>query len=261
MGVLPNKAKRAVREGGAAIGTMISACRNPSVAYMVAAAGFQWVVLDTEHGAFSTETASDFCMAARAAGVTPVIRVPGTNRVGLYQALDGGAQGLLIPEVETREQVETIIHATKYAPAGLRGMNLRQVHMEFRKSKAPETMAALNEETMVIIQIESGHAVENIDALLSVPGVDGAFVGPNDLSQTLGVPGDVKHPLVQEHVHRVIEACKRHGVAPGLHVYDVESACYWLEQGVRYMLYCNDVSFIVDTGAKAMGEINGFLKR
>ncbi len=261
MPVLPNSTKRTLKAGGAAIGTMITFTRSPAIARMAATAGFQWVVMDTEHGAFSTETQTDFCLVARGAGITPVIRVPGTLPTQLALPLDFGAQGLMIPDIEDRAEVEHIVRETKYAPQGMRGLQARNAHTDFARGRPDETLPAVNEETLILIQIESGRAVECIDELVSVPGIDAAFVGPNDLSQSLGVPGQVNHPLVKEAIHKVIAACQRHGVAPGLHCYDVENACYWLGEGIRLMLYCNDVSFFVDTGAKAMSELNAFLKR
>jgi 4-hydroxy-2-oxoheptanedioate aldolase len=254
-----NRVKRVLRDGGVAIGTMVSHVRTPSIAVMLQAAGFDYFFLDSEHGAFHLETIQDICLVAREAGIVPILRVPGLDDAHLFRPLDAGVMGLLCPHVETGEQARHIVRATKYYPLGERGMSLRNVHTSFLRGKGDEVTRRLNEETLIAVQVETAKGVENIDAIVAVQGVDAIYVGPNDLSQTVGVPGQIHHPEVTKRIDRVIEACNRAGVAPGLHTYDVESAQAWLKKGIRLLGYSGDASFIVDTGAKAVADLHTFL--
>ena len=254
-----NRVKRALRAGGVAIGTMVSHVRTPSIAVMLKAAGFDYFFLDSEHGAFHLETIQDICLVAREAGIVPILRVPGLDDAYLFRPLDAGVMGLLCPHVETADQAHHIVRATKYYPLGERGMSLRNVHTSFMRGKGDEVTRRLNEETLIAVQVETAKGVDNIDAIVAVEGVDAVYVGPNDLSQTVGVPGQIHHPEVTVRIERVIEACNRAGVAPGLHTYDVESAQAWLAKGIRFLGYSGDSSFIVDTGAKVVGDLRTFL--
>ncbi len=254
-----NRVKRALRGGGVAIGTMVSHVRTPSIAVMLKAAGFDYFFLDSEHGAFNLETVQDICLVAREAGIVPILRVPGLEEPYLFRPLDAGVMGLLCPHVETGDQAHHIVRATKYYPLGERGMSLRNVHTSFTRGKGEEVTRRLNEETLIAVQVETAKGVDNIDAIVAVEGVDAVYVGPNDLSQTVGVPGQIHHPEVTVRIERVIEACNRAGVAPGLHTYDVESAQAWLKKGIRFLGYAGDSSFIVDTGAKVVADLRTFL--
>ncbi len=254
-----NRVKRILRDGGVAIGTMVSHVRTPSIAVMLKAAGFDYFFLDSEHGAFDLETIQDICLVAREAGIVPILRVPGTENDHLFRPLDVGVMGLLCPHVDSGEQARAIIRSAKYYPLGERGMSLRNVHTGFRGGKGDEVTRRLNEETFIAAQVETAKAVENIEAIVAVEGIDAVYVGPNDLSQTVGVPGQIHHPEVTARIDRVIAACRRAGVAPGLHTYDLESAQGWLKKGIRLLGYSGDAAFIVDTGARIVTSLRGFL--
>lgn len=257
--ILENRVKRVLREGGVAIGTMITQFRSPAVAIMLKAAGFDYFFIDMEHGSLSVETMADLCVAARGAGIATIVRVPILEAQALGTPLDLGASGVLCPQTETRADAELIVRCTKYHPLGERGMSLGNVHVGFERGKPEEVVRRLNEETLIVVQIETAKGVDNIDEILRVPGIDAAFVGPNDLSQTLGVPGQIHHPEVAKRIERLIEACQKAGVAPGLHTYDVDSAKAWLKKGIRLLGYSGDVAFIVG-GGKVTSELREFLQ-
>ncbi|MFQ5881036.1 MAG: HpcH/HpaI aldolase/citrate lyase family protein [Candidatus Methylomirabilales bacterium] len=259
--IMENRLKRLLRNGEVAIGTMVVHLRTPTIAQMLKTAGFDFIFIDCEHGGFGVEAMADLIQAARGVGFPPIVRVPRLEPQTLAHPLDLGAAGLLCPGTETRQDAELIIRSTKYHPRGERGMSLRNVHTAFAKGKGEEITRRLNEETLIILQVETARGVDNLEGLVTVEGVDAVFVGPNDLSQTLGVPGEIHHPEVTKRIERVIEACHQAGLAPGLHTYDVESAKRWLEKGIRLLGYASDVAFIVDTGTAATTELRGFLQR
>ncbi len=254
-----NRVKKALRSGGVVLGTMVSHVRTPSIAVMLKAAGFDFLFIDSEHGAFNMETIQDIALVAREADIVPILRVPGLHDDHLFRPLDAGVMGLLCPHVETGDQARHIVRATKYSPLGERGMSLRNVHAGFLRGKGDEITRRLNEETLLAVQVETAKGVEHIDDIVAVEGIDAVYVGPNDLSQTVGVPGQIHHPEVTSRIERVIAACNRAGVAPGLHTYDVESAQGWITKGVRFLGYSGDANLLVDAAAKAVTDLRAFL--
>ncbi len=197
--MIENKLKRLLQSGGTAIGTMICDTRTPAIARALAVAGFDYFILDTEHGSYSLETVSDMMQMARLEGITPIVRVPDFSYPFIARTLDAGALGVMVPRVKTRAQVEQIVAAAKYPPMGERGMMNARTNTDYRGMTIGEYGARANAETMVIVQVETREAVEDIDALLAVPGVDAALMGPADLSVALGTM-DVVHPTVTEYI-------------------------------------------------------------
>ena len=138
---------------------------------------------------------------------------------------------------------------------GQRGMSTRNVHTSWGRYKGAELTAKLNQETMIVLQIESAQAVENLEQLISVPGVDAVFIGPNDLSQTLGLPGDPNAPEVVKYVERTLEICRRVNMPCGVHSFDVTGCKSWLQKGMRFMACGNEVTWLVDSAQKAVADI------
>jgi 2-keto-3-deoxy-L-rhamnonate aldolase RhmA len=256
----PNKVKRALMKGEVQIGTWINVLRSPQIAQMVATAGFDFMYIDMEHSALSIETVGDLCYAALAAGLVPIVRPSGKDHYLLSRPLDNGAMGLLVPHVDTRAEAEAVIKAVRYPPLGERGMSLTGVHTGFGKIDGDEAVKSTHAETLILAQIESDRGVGNLDEILSVDGFDGAVIGRADLSTDLGLPGQTNHPEVVRRVEMLIAACKRKGKIPGLLVQDVASAKEWIAKGIRLVPYANEVSLLVNAGAKAVGEIRAFAK-
>lgn len=255
-----NQVKRALKNGEVVIGTMVSEVRGPGVMTMLATAGFDFVFIDMEHSTYNMETVGDMITAAKGTRLHTLIRTPGLSRLALQHPLDAGADGLLVPQVEGVDEVKQIVAWMKYFPEGERGMALRRGHSDFAKHPAAEYMKHANAETLVVIQIESVAAIEDIDNMVAVPGVDAAFIGPADLSQSYGIPGKNDDPRIIDGLMKFIDACNRHGVAPGIHLYDMESAKRWIDKGMRLIAYGNDISMIVDTGTKNTTELKGYVK-
>lgn len=256
-----NTVKKALKNGQVVIGTMVSECRGSGVMTMLASAGFDYVIIDMEHGTFNLETVEDMIAASKATNTISIVRTRGFDRLAVQGPLDGGADGLLVPQMEGVENVQQLISWMKYFPEGDRGMALRRAHSNFAKVNTGEYIKHANEQSMVVIQIETVKAIEEIEAMVSVPGVDAAFIGPNDLSQSYGVPGSSDDPRILEGLHKFIAACKKHGVAPGYHAMDIAKAKYWIDQGMQMIGISNDINMVVDTGAKLSGELRDYLKK
>ncbi|MBI2915177.1 MAG: aldolase [Firmicutes bacterium] len=256
----PNPVKEALKLGQAVFGTMISELRSPQIAQMMVVAGFEYIIVDMEHSNMNNETVADMILGARAAGIVSIVRVPSSQDHLLSRPLDAGAQGLLVPRLETRDQVEAVVRFSRYHPIGSRGAALARAHSGFVKVDAGEYMRLANERVLVAIQVETGRAVANVDEMPSVPGIDVAFIGPMDLSQSLGVPGEFDHPLMVDAIRKVIASSKRHGLAVGIHVARMDLLRKWYHEGMRMLTFSDEIKMIVETGSRFVDEIQGFVE-
>jgi len=252
--MIENKLKRRLQTGGTAVGTMVCDTRSPAIAQALAVAGFDYFILDTEHGSYSLETIADMMVVARLAGITPIVRVPDFSYPFIARTMDAGALGVMVPRIKTRTQVEQVVRSVKYPPVGERGMNNARTNTDYRAMGMAEYVAWANEETMVIVQVETREAVEDIDAILAIPGVDAALMGPADLSASLGVM-DPGHPRVTEYIQRVVDAAKRRGLPSGTHVLDLQTLKGWRDRGMRLLLYHYDFGLIMSGAAAAIQEL------
>ncbi len=245
--IYKNKMKQVLKAGGIVFGPMISEIRSSGLAILFAKAGFDFFFLDMEHSCFTMETMSDMILAARAADI-PVIVRPSSRQSEdhLSRPLDAGATGLLVPQIQNADDVRKVVKWCRYAPEGERGMALARQQTFFEAGNTVETMARLNEEVLVAIQIEDRRAVDNLPEILSVPGIDVAYVGPSDLSASYGKPGQSGAPEVEAAVLRVIEVCNETGVIPGIHTGSVDMARRWIEKGMKMVGYNTDIKLILE---------------
>jgi 2-keto-3-deoxy-L-rhamnonate aldolase RhmA len=221
-GMTTNGAKARLREGGTVVGTMVSEMLTEEVAYILAAAGFDFFVVDTEHGSANTESLQRISRGARSAGIVPLVRVTEITYALIARTLDTGALGLMVPHVETADDARQIVRCAKYPPVGERGFGLRAAVTDYSGASVPDAIAWSNAETMIMAQVESRRTLDQLDEIAAVPGIDVLLIGPTDLSISLGVPGQMLHPTMQEAYRHVVEVAKRRGVAAGIHPSDVK---------------------------------------
>lgn len=250
-----NRVKRALQAGQVQIGTWIHNFGVPNVPRVLATAGFDYVTIDMEHSAFSIETVGNLAVAARDAGLMPMVRPAGKDQHLISRPVDNGAMGVLIPHVDTREQAEAAVRAVKFPPRGIRGSQPPNPQSDFAAVKPSDYMAKSNEETMVLVQIESEESLANIDAILSVPDVDGATIGRGDLSAELGITAGRDHPTLIQAVNKVLDACKRNGKIPGLLVQDPKEAKEWIAKGIRLVTYSGESTILRNAAIAALREI------
>ena len=254
--IFENRMKKALKAGQAVFGPMVSEIRSPGLAILFAQAGFDFFFIDMEHSCFSIETVSNMLLAARAADIPVIVRPPTRESAEyLSRPLDTGASGLLIPQVKTRQDVENVVKWCRYQPVGERGMALSRQHTFFQGGNALETMRRLNEEILIAIQIEHRDAIENISELLSVPGIDVAFVGPSDLAASLGKPGQTDDPAVEDAIRKVIEFAGEKNIIPGIYTGSVEKAKFWIDQGMRMIGFCTDIKLILQVCKNAVKDL------
>jgi 2-keto-3-deoxy-L-rhamnonate aldolase RhmA len=239
--VRANRVKRALRSGGLAFGTCLFEFATPGIARILAAAGAEFAFYDMEHNGLSLETIRDLMATARCTEIVPLVRVPATEYHFIARVLDVGAMGVVVPMVETREQAELVVQCAKYAPMGRRGCAFGVAHDDYAGGDLVEKMRSANEEILVAALIESERGVQNVDQILAVPGVDVAWVGHFDLSQSMGIPGQFDHPRFVEAIERVVESSRRHEAAPAIMVDGVETGRAYLRRGFRCIAYSGDV--------------------
>ena len=256
-----NRLKKVLREGKSAIGTMIVEIRQPSVMQMVANAGLDFVIIDNEHGAFNIETLGDLSRAARQLGVTPIVRVPEWSYAHIVQPLDAGAQAIMAPRVTDPQQVKEILQMMKYPPFGRRGSVVARGHTDLKSGSIVDTMKDANEESMLLVQIETKQALERVDEILSIEGVDVALVGPTDLSVALGIAGKMTDPLLVSSISSVLEACKRHNVYPAIHMNDLTLASHWATKGMRLVSFNSEVGMLTNAATGAVASIGSAMGR
>jgi 4-hydroxy-2-oxoheptanedioate aldolase len=208
---------------------------SPQIVEMIAAAGFDWVLLDCEHGTLTLESVELMAMAAEASGITAIARPMTKSAEHILQVLDRGVMGVQVPHVNTAEEARAVIAAVKYHPAGRRGLaaGTRAANYDAHGTLADYVQAA-NEATLIAIQLEDRPAIDNIDALLAVDGIDVFFIGPSDLSQSMGHPGNPKAPAVAQAIETSLRKMVAAGRTPGMPA-TAENLRGALAQGVRYI--------------------------
>jgi 4-hydroxy-2-oxoheptanedioate aldolase len=230
----PNRMKEKLRAGEAAFGVSVM-IPSPQIVEMIAAAGFDWVLLDCEHGTLTLESVELMAMAAEASGITPIARPATKSPDHILQVLDRGVMGVQVPHVNTPEEAREVIAAVKYHPAGKRGLAAGTRAADYdAHGPLAEYVKAANAATLIAIQLEDAPAIENIDALLQVEGIDVFFIGPSDLSQAMGHPGNPKAPEVAQAIESSFRKMRAAGRIAGTPA-TAENVRAVLDQGVRYV--------------------------
>lgn len=257
-----NPVKALWAEDKPAFGTWITLCPHPRVVKILAASGFDFVLIEMEHTDFSMQTVGTLAMYARECGLTPIVRPAGTLKPhDLTRPLDAGAQGLLLPSIDEASQLEAIIKQTKYHPVGNRPMNLKGPHTDYVIAPPAEVIEHINRETLTVAMVETRKSIDNLDDILRVEGLDAIMIGPDDLSQDLGVPGDLQAKILHEAYDEVFALCKKHGVTFGLSAQTPDMAGDWVAKGCRWIPYQNDAAMVFNSARVAVPKLHAVAGR
>lgn len=229
-----NLTKRALRDGKTVFGVWVR-FPDPTLVEVVAYQGWDFIVFDGEHGTLEPRECENLVRSAELLDVTPMVRVPANQPHLILRLLDTGVQGCHVPWIRDAADADAAVRAVKYEPRGERGLANARAAGYGQRSSLGEYVRKANEETLVVVQVETASAVAQVDEIAAVDGVDVVFLGPADLSQSLGVPGEMRHPIVLEHLERVAEATLAAGKALGVIVPDAEAARAWIERGATYV--------------------------
>jgi 4-hydroxy-2-oxoheptanedioate aldolase len=243
-----------LRSGAFSLGTWLTIL-DPVATELIAGAGFDVLVADGEHGPVATDHLVRMLIATRAAGVPVLYRVAANEPVRIMHALDSGASGVVVPQVRTTADVERAVAWCRYPPDGLRGVAPRRAGGYGRETVA--YMAASNALITCCIQIETREAFADLDAILSVPGIDTILVGPNDLAASLGHTGDLAHPEVEGAIATIVARARAHGIPAGAWVGSATQARMRREQGYAWATVGADYGFMVAAADAAVREVHG----
>ena len=252
--------KEKVKAKGIVYGTMLSMSRNPRWSVPISGFGLDYVIIDTEHSPLGRSDMADLLATLSFSSVVPIVRIPIPDSHYVTMALDAGGQGILAPYCETVQEVKDVVGAAKWRP--LKGAILKKA-MDTGKLPSDATrqyLEDLNRNNVCIIGIESVPAIENLDSILQVKGIDAIFVGPNDLSISLGVPNQYDHPDYEAALRRILSICDAHSTPTLIHHQTVALTQKWLKEGARFVLYSSDArtmhnGFREEFGAiKTVGE-------
>jgi 2-keto-3-deoxy-L-rhamnonate aldolase RhmA len=257
-----NPCKKIIADGKPIFGTWVLITKHPRIMKILAACGFDFVLIEMEHSDFDMETVGVLTMAARDNGLCPIVRPPGLKAHDMTRPLDAGAMGLLLPNVQSAEEAERIVRDTKYTPRGHRPMNLKLPATDYQPFPDPQKTADhLNDHTMLVAMIETQEGLENCEAIAAVDGIDGLMVGPDDYTQDIGAPGKMDDPRLEEAHLRVLAAAKANGKFAGCSVQNEESARKWGERGWQWMPYANDVAMLLNHGTAMVKTLRGIAGR
>lgn len=221
--------------------------QDPAIVEIAALSGFDFVIIDMEHGPYSIESAQNMIRAAEARGITPVVRVTENSETLILRTLDIGAKCIQIPQICTKADAEKVVKATKFYPKGERGMCRYVRAAEYTNIEGSDHFGKANDSVISIIHIEGMEGIENLSEILLVDGIDIIFLGPYDLSQSCGVPGQVNHEKVVKAMKDAVKRAKKHGKAVGTFTETPEKAKMWKDIGVQYISYAVDVGLVMNT--------------
>ena len=212
---MKNTLRAMLRQGRPAFGSWLQS-GNTAIAEVMATAGFDWLAVDLEHSAIDLETAFTLIQVIDLAGCAPLVRLSANDPVQAKRVMDAGAWGVIVPSVQSAAEARQAVAAVLYPPDGARGVGLGRAHGY--GPRFADYLASCRDGAVVLPMIEQQAGVDHVEEILRVPGVDGVFIGPYDLSASYGVVGEVSHPLVQQAMRRVVAAAKEAGKAAGIHV-------------------------------------------
>ncbi|MDX1616152.1 MAG: aldolase/citrate lyase family protein [Candidatus Promineifilaceae bacterium] len=247
----PTNLRQRLAQAELLLGTMVT-LPAPEVTELLSQVGFDWLFLDAEHAPLDAARLQRLIQAAGAT-LPCLVRLPTAAEVAVKQALDVGAAGIIAPQVNSAETAAAVVGWARYAPQGNRGVGITRAHGY--GARFAEYMATANEATTVVVQIEHSQAVEQIEAIVAVPGIDAALVGPYDLSASMGMPGQVQNPAVQAAIERVTAVCRAADMPMGIFGLDAAAVRPYIDQGYRLIVAGVDTLMLHETAATLLRQL------
>jgi 2-keto-3-deoxy-L-rhamnonate aldolase RhmA len=246
-GVLRNPVKEKLARDEIVVSMTVRLVRSIEIAQIAQSAGFDCFYIDIEHCSFSLDTTSQICMAGLAAGITPMVRVPNGSPEYVVRVLEGGALGVIVPHVRSADEARRVVAAARFAPSGERSMAGGMPHLKYRSFPRAEAMQALNEATMVVVMMETPEALDQVEEIAAVDGIDLLLVGTNDLTTEMGISGLFDDPRVHDAYSRTIAACRKHGkhVGVGGLPSRPDLIAKYVEMGARFVSTGTDLTFMI----------------
>jgi 2-keto-3-deoxy-L-rhamnonate aldolase RhmA len=251
----PNPVRAKLKAGKTVYGMFAVEFFSPGLCQIAANAGSDFVLFDMEHGGVGIDVLKAQFAFARGTGVVPLVRVPGLHYHLIAPVLDAGAMGIMVPMLETREQAEQLVAWCRYRPAGRRGIGFGVGHDDYRRGDVTAKTREANERTLVIALVETATGIANIDAIVSVEGIDVGWLGHYDLTDSMGMTAEFDRPEFDAAVRKLVAACNAHGKAAGFLATSVEMARDWRARGFRCLSYGTDAGLLQGALGEAIGRL------
>lgn len=241
-----NPVKEALARGETVFGTMVFEFASPGLPTILANAGAQFALYDMEHSGLTDDEIKRQVAYCRGLDIVPLVRPPDKSYAATARLLDLGVMGLMYQMVESAEEAAELVSWCRYPPGGVRGAMFSGAHDDYAGGDVAEKMAAADGRTLVMALIETAKGVENVDAIMAVPGIDMAHIGHFDLSLTMGIPGQFDHPDFRAAIDAILAACRKHGKPAGFLAPDVAWGRAWMARGFRFVTYSLDIALLRD---------------
>ena len=255
--IVRNHAKEKLARNEVVASTTVRLVRGIEIAKIARSAGFDTFYIDIEHCSFSLETTGALCMAGLAAGITPMVRVPNGNPEWVVRVLEGGALGVIVPHVRSAEEARQIVAAARFGPAGNRCVAGTLPQVQFRSFPQTEVAQVMNDATMIVVMMESIDALERVEEIAAVDGIDMLFIGTNDLTTEMGLIGKFDDPRVRDAYVRTITACRKHGKHVGIGglASRPDLIAEYVKMGARFISTGTDLAFLMATCAQKAKQV------
>ncbi len=256
MTAISNPARERLEAGELALGIGLRQARTVDIGKAMKTCGYDWLFIDMEHNSMDLDTATQISVAAQDAGITPVVRVPGFQHFHATRVLDGGAMGIVVPHVDDVETASKMVQNCRYPPIGHRSVTGTLPQIDFQGVPIGEATQRINETTLLVVMLETPKAIENVEDIAAVEGIDILLIGTNDLCMEMGIPGQVGDPRIAEIYERVIAACRANGKYAGLGgVYDLELMQRYIALGMQFILCGNDLSMLMAAARERVQQL------
>lgn len=248
-----NKLKQQLKKGKVSMGAWLQ-IGHPACAEILASAGYDWVCVDLEHAPIDISMMTNIFTAIERHQCIPIVRVPENDTLWIRRCLDAGAQGIIVPLVNTAEEAEKAVRATKYPPEGIRGIGYCRANKYGADFDA--YIKTANQEIAVILQIEHIEAINNLEEILNVKGVDAVFIGPLDLSGSMGITGELENPHFKKALAKFTSLCKKHRIPAGLHIikHDEKNIKIALKNGYQFIALGLDTVFLRNSAETSLAD-------
>ena len=251
--------RKMLDKGKVVIGTCVTECRNRQIGKIFANFGFDFLIIECEHSCYDLETVADMIVISKLSGIVPLVKIGEYNYSTFSKYLDAGADGFILPRIRTKQEVEQVMEWARFYPEGKRGYSPGAPYCNYGfdiedKNDHRSFIAQKNKDLFIVIQFETKEAIDNVDSILSVPGVDSVVIGPCDLSMSLGIAGDLDNPILKDSVKKVFDSCRKHQVKIGSPLGDIKEAKEQIKEGAQFIWWKNDHAFL-QSSQKEVSEI------
>jgi len=250
-----NTLKEKLVAGNCVYGTSLEDCLHSEMPVILAAAGLDFFFVDTEHSPASYSDVQMLCRVARGVGITALARVTENQPYLISRMLDVGVTGVIVPRIHSVEAAKNAVSAMRYPPMGRRGAGWRSIITDCQARPATEEVKSINRETMAVLMIESREGLDAVEEIAVLPGVDALFIGPYDLTLSLGILEEFDNPLFWDSFDRVLAAANKAGIAMGLQTGNLDILTEARRRGARFLLYSSDSAVILNGYKRVMDEL------